>query len=119
MQATMVSTTCRNCGHSLIRDDTQLPTSPVPELPNVSRVAPLSQVNIVPDTISSALYNISQLDVDIDRIQVVLDKLQRKLVDFQSYTYMYMALIAPIRRLPQKSFLRYSWKQNTLMAGSR
>lgn len=100
MQTTTYSTTCGNCGHLLTRPDIQLPTSPVPQLLGGNRVITPSQAQIVHSTISATLSDISQLDREINRTQMILDELRRKRADLQSYTDAHKVLVAPIRQLP-------------------
>lgn len=67
-------------------NDIELPTSPVPDLLDGNHVALLSQTHVIYDTVSVAQADISQLDVEILRLQAVLDGLVSKREALCTYT---------------------------------
>ena len=95
----MSSALCANCGYT-VANDIQLPTTPVPDSLGGNYIASESQAQMVHDTISFARADILQLDGEIHRLQALLDELIRKRDALQTYTYLHVALVTPIGRLP-------------------
>jgi hypothetical protein len=106
---------CANCGYT-ITNDIVLPTTPVPDLLGGNYVVSEFHAQMICDTISAAQADISRLDGEITRLQVVLDGLTNKRDALQTYTHSHTALVAPIRRLPpevlSEIFLRYNDKNS-------
>ncbi|KZP22084.1 hypothetical protein FIBSPDRAFT_825072, partial [Athelia psychrophila] len=99
MPATLI---CCNCGHDLTRPDLKPLESPFPGLLNLDSnvVLPSSQTNIIASMISSALWDVLQLDQDILRLENTIGELCRKRDEIQSFAIAHKALVSPIRQVP-------------------
>ncbi|KZP22080.1 hypothetical protein FIBSPDRAFT_716205, partial [Athelia psychrophila] len=61
---------------------------------------PSSQTNVIASSISSALFDVSQLDQDTSRLKSTIVELCRKCDERQSFAMAHKALVSPIRQVP-------------------
>ncbi|KZP05128.1 hypothetical protein FIBSPDRAFT_675996, partial [Athelia psychrophila] len=59
-----------------------------------------AQSNVVHDTISAAIRDVSQLDLEISRLEAGLADIRRKRDEKQIYIIAHKALVSTIRRVP-------------------
>ncbi|KZP19249.1 hypothetical protein FIBSPDRAFT_1025395 [Athelia psychrophila] len=91
-----------SCGCDLTRPDIKIQETPFPHLLNLDshHVLSAAQSDIVHNTISSAIRDVSQLDLEMSRLEAGLAEIRLKRDENQKYIIAHKALVSTIRRVP-------------------
>ena len=99
IQLTESGAVCSNCQNVLTRHYVVSP-SPVPSLLHTNQIPSLSDASLIRKALSKVDLNLSQINSDINQVQLVLDRLQQNCYDLGQYHRDHKALISPIRCFP-------------------
>ena len=90
---------CSNCQNALTRHFV-VPPSPVPSLLHTNQIPSLSDASLIRKALSKVGFKLSQINSDINQVQLVLDRLKQNRHDLLRYRQDHKALISPIRFFP-------------------
>jgi hypothetical protein len=84
------------------RQETQLPTSPVPEIVGTNAAATESQEIVIREAIENARSDQVRLDEDLERTKARFDQLLRERQGLSHFIETHQGFISPVRRIPSE-----------------